>query len=343
MATTLTEYRYGGNAAELKKEIAEVLVNESPLLAVLGFDELTDNNVSRQRMYLDDGDIVEHNVNGTWNVTNPHWEFRDAPLAVMGDNVTVDNFGALSSGASQEKLMAGNVMEKSGQISRTFDKLAVYAATTSVARLSGSAMVGLLIHIARTETSTTADLDGWLYTGTDGSAHNTQVVDCASSAGATLTLGMLQRAVDAVRPKCTHIMLSRLMRSKLQTLAQASGTNLDVQEQRLGQIVTRWGEQVVLVNDAIKDNAPDPSSDVTTISTYDYDSGTGDTSPIFCLNISPNGFTGINGKGMIQVENLAGGGAMESLDAKGKRIKAYIGVALRHRRAAAVLCGATYT
>jgi hypothetical protein len=46
---------------------------------------------------------------------------------------------------------------------------------------------------------------------------------------------------------------------------------------------------------------------------------------------------------MIQVENLAGGGPMESLDAKGKRIKAYLGVALRHRKAAAVLCGATYT
>ena len=343
MATTLTEYKYGGHDAELRQDIAEVMENQSPLLRVLSFDELTSNDVSRQQMFLDDGDILEHAVNSTWVINNPHWEYRDAPLATLGDSVTVDMRGALASGHSFDRLMARNVEEKSGQLSRTFDKLAVYAGTTANGRLSGSDMKGLLIHIARVESSTTTDLDGWLYTGTDAAAHNTQVVTAAASSGATLTLGMIQRLVTAV-PGCTHIMLSQLMHDKLQTLAQASATNLIVSGGKLGEWVEMYGKQRIIINEAIKDNMPDPSSNVTTISTYNYDTGTGDTSPIFAMRLASNkGFCGINGLGMIQVENLANGGVLENLDAKGKRIKAYLGVALRHRKAAAVLCGATYT
>lgn len=342
MATTLTEYKYGGHDAELRQDIAEVMDNKSPLLKVLLFDELTSNDVSRQQMYLDDGLILEHPVNGTWAVNNPHWEYRDAPLATLGDNVTVDVRGALASGRPLEKLMAGNVMEKSAQISRTFDRLSVYAGTTANAAHSSSDMRGLLIHIARVESSTTPDLDGWLYTGTNASAHNKQVVTAGASASGTLTLGMVQRLVSAV-PGCTHVMMSQLMHDKLQALAQAAGTNLTVAQGKLGEIVEYYGKARIVINDEIKDNMPDPASNVTTISTYNYDTGTGDTSPMFALRISPSmGFCGINGIGMIQVENLAGGGAMENLDARGKRIKAYLGVALRHRNAAAVLCGATY-
>jgi len=317
--------------------------NQSPLLKEFPFDELTSNDVSRQKMFLDDGDITEHAVNATWNITNPHWEYRDAPLATLGDDVTVDMRGALASGHSLQKLMGDNVEAKSEQISRTFDKLAVYAGTTANANLSGSDMIGLLIHIARVESSTTADLDGWLYTGTDAAAHNTQVLTAAASASATLTLRMIRRLQSAVRPYCSHLMMSALMRDKMQELAQAAGNNLLVGTGKLGEPVEMYGRSRIIVNDGIKDNMPDPSSSVTTISTYNYDTGAGDTSPIFALYISPRGFCGINGYGMIQVENLAGGGPMESLDARGKRIKAYLGAALRHRKAAAVLCGATYT
>ena len=343
MATTLTEYKYGGHDAELRLDIAQVMENQSPLLKEMPFDELTSNDVSRQQMFLDDGDIVEHGVNATWNKTNPHWEYRDAPLATLGDDVTVDMRGALASGHSVQKLMGANVEAKSEQISRTFDKLAIYAGTTANGNLSSSDMVGLLIHIARIEGSTVTDLDGWLYTGTDAAAHNTQVVTAAASASGTLVLGMIRRLQSAVRPYCSHLMMSQLMHDKLQALAQANGANLQVGIGKLGEPVEMFGRSKIIINDGIKDNLPDPSSNVTTISTYNYVTGTGDTSPIFGLYISPRGVCGINGYGMIQVENLAGGGPMESLDARGKRIKAYLGIALRHRKAAAVLCGATYS
>ena len=343
MATTLSEYQYGGLGAELKKEIALIAAHVSPLLGILKFDELENNNVSRQRMYLDDGQITEHAVNATWVKNNPHWEYRDSPLANLGDDVTVDMFGAQSSDTTFQSLMAGNVSQKTRQISQSFDRLAIYAGTTANAKFSASAMVGLITHIARVESSTTTDLDGWLYTGTDAGANNTQVLVAAASASATLTLGMIQRLCSAVKPYATQLILSQLAHDKLQALAQAAGTNLIVAGEKLGQPVEMYGRTQVVVNDGIKDNFVDPSSSVATISTYNYDTGTGDTSPIFAIYMGTDGFCGINGQGMIQVENLANGGAMESLDARGKRIKFYTGTALRHRKAAAILVGATYT
>lgn len=344
--TTLSEYKYGGPDAQLRAGIAETMEGESALLSQLNFEELTDNNVSRQRMYLDEGDIQEHSVGQTWTVVNPRWEYRDAPLAILGDNVTVDNFGQLASG--QKDLMAGNIVEKSAQISRKFDKLAIYGGTTTVGSLTGSAMVGLLLHIARIEGSTNADLDGWVYNGVggDNAAHNKQVVLAASGASAALALAMIRRLVDQVRPKATHIIMSRANRAKLETLCQAAGCNLDIQQGKFGQLIITYGEQRVIINDAIKDNLNDSSTLVMSPASYDYDqtaTTAKDNSPVFAVNIGPNGFTGINGIGMIQVENLAGGGPMETLDAKGKRIKAYLGTALRHHQAAAVLLNASYS
>ena len=343
MATTLAEYQFGGLGAELRKEIALIAAHASPLLGVLPFDQLESNNVSRQRMYLDDGQIAEHVVDATWTKNNPHWEFRDTALAILGDDVTVDMFGAQASDTTFAKLMAGNVEQKTLQISQSFDRLAVYGGTSANAKFSGSAMTGLLLHIAHVESATTTDLDGWLYTGTDSAANNTQVLAAAASASATLTLTMIQRLISSVRPYATHLIMSQLMHDKLQSLCQSSSRNLDVGKGKLGEPVEYYGRAQVLVNDGLKDNGPDPSSSVTTISTYNYDTGTGDTSFIFAVHINPTAFCGINGQGMIQVENLANGGAMENLDARGKRIKAYLGTALRHRKAAAVLCGATYT
>ena len=233
--------------------------------------------------------------------------------------------------------------QKTLQLSQSFDRLAVYGGTSNNAKFSGSAMTGLLLHIAHVESSTTTDLDGWLYTGTDSGANNTQVLAAAASASATLTLTMIQRLMSAVKPYATHLMMSQLMHDKVLSLAQAAGTNLDVGTGKLGEPVERYGRAQILINDGIKDNGPDPSSSVTTISTYDYDTGGGDTSFIFAVHIAPNAFCGINGQGLIQVENLANGGPMENLDARGKRIKAYLGTAMRHRKSAAVLCGATYS
>ena len=240
--------------------------------------------------------------------------------------------------------MASNIAEKARGLSRRFDKLAIYAGTTSTGALKSSNMVGLLIHIARVEGAAVTDLDGWLYTGNDGAANNTQAVFAASGASAALNIAMLSSLRDAV-DKATHIMMSKLMRRKTEDLYRATGNNLMVGGGKLGEIIAMFGDQRVLVNNEIKDNMDDSSALVTAIASYDTTQAIAalkDTSPIFAFNISKTGFCGINGKGMIQVENLGGGGPLENLDAKGKRIKAYLGMALRQHKSAAVLLNANY-
>ena len=340
--TTLAEYKYLGNAQETRMGIAQTLVKESPWLRELPFVELANNNISRYKMETSDGGASTHAVDDTWSVLNPTWEYREAGLAIIGDNVSVDNFGELAAGP--ENVMAAAIELKTKGVAQTFDKLAIYGRTTSTASLSNANnFKGLLRLIAEAESSTTTDLDGWLYSGNEDDANNKQVVCAVSGDTAALTLVMIDSLLDTVRPKATHLICSRLIRRRLMNIAQSAGENLEVQEGKLGQLVTRYGEQIVLIDDQIKDNFNEGSALVTAIASYDYDQAISttdkDTSPIFAVRMAEDGLCGINGDGMIQVVDL---GEMESKDAKGKRIKFYCGMRLTNKRAAAVLVNANY-
>ena len=339
--TTLTEYRYLGNNAEVRMGIAKVLVDVSPWLRDLPFVELAHNNISRYKMETSDGDATEHEVGDTWSTLNPTWEYREAPLTILGDNIDVDEFGDLAAGP--EDVWAAVTELKTKGVGQAFDARAVYGATTSTGKFAGSVMKGLLRMIAEAESSTTTDLDGWLYTGDDSAAHNAQVVFGVSGASVAMSTAMLDALRDAVRPKPTHFIMSRLMLRKLTGLAAATGMNLSQTVDSFGQVVTRYGEQIVLVDDQIKNNMSDSTALVTAIASYDYTQAIADTkniSPVFAVRMAEDGLCGINGKGMIQVEDL---GILEAKDAKGKRIKFYCGMRLTNKRAAAVLLNCNST
>ncbi len=334
--TTLTEYRYLGNQEEVRLGIAKTLVMESPWLRDLPFVELAHNNISRYKMETSDGGASVHAVGDVWSTVNPTWEYREAALSILGDNIDVDNFGDLAAGP--EDVWAAVTELKTKGISQTFDKVAVYGRTTATASLSNSNnFKGLLRLIAEAESDSTTDLDGWLYTGDDSAAHNKQVVFGVSGASVALSIAMLNAGRDACRPKATHIILSRLMRQKVEALCQAAGQNLQVEKGMAGEIIIRFGEQIVTIDDQIQNNMSDSTAYVTAIASYDYTQAIADTkntSPIFFVRMAEDGLCGINGKGMIQVEDL---GTLESKDAKGKRIKFYCGMRLTNKRAAAVL------
>ena len=337
-STTLTEYRYLGNQEEVRLGIAMTMVNVSPWLRDLPFVELAHNNISRYKMETDDGDATEHEVGDTWSTVNPTWEYREAALTILGDNIDVDEFGDLAAGP--EDTWSAVTKLKTKGIAQKFEALAVYAATTANGKFSNSNMKGLLRLIAEAESSTTTDLDGWVYTGDDTSANNTQVVLAASGASAALSLAMLDAVRDAVRPTPTHYVMSRLMLRKVNSLVKAAGNDLRYEKNGIGGITTFFGEQAIVIDDNTKNNMPDSSTLVTTISTYNYDTGTGDISPVFAVRMAEDGLCGINGKGMIQVEDL---GRLESKDAEGKRIKFYCGLRLTNKRAAAVLLNSNYS
>lgn len=341
--TTLAEYKYLGQDQETRLGIAKTMVLESPWLRDMPFTELANNNVSRYKMETSDGGASVHEVDDTWATLNPTWEYREASLAILGDNVTIDNFGEFAAG--KENVMAAAIELKSKGVAQTFDKMAVYGRTTSTGSLSASRnFKGLLRLIAEAESDTTVDLDGWLYTGDDSAAHNKQVIFGASGASVALSLTMIDTLVDSVKPKASHIVMSRLLRRKLNSLAQASGANLEHDKDQLGYFVTKYGEQTVVIDDQIKNNMNDSSSLVTAIASYDYDQAISatakDTAPIFAVRFAEDGLCGINGQGMINVIPL---GEMESKDAKGKRIKFYCGMRLTNKTAAAVLLNTNYS
>lgn len=339
--TTLAEYKYLGTDQEVRMGIAKVLVKVSPWLRDLPFQELQHNNISRYKMETSDGGATVHEVGDTWSTVNPTWEYREAALAILGDNIDVDEFGDFAAGP--ENTWAAVTELKTKGVGQTFDKLAVYGRTTSTGSLADSKnFKGLLRLIAEAESSTTTDLDGWLYTGNDADAHNAQVVIGASGASVACSLAMIDALRDAVRPSPTHFIMSRLMLRRLNALAAATGMNLSQTPDTLGNIVTRFGEQKVFIDDQIKDNMSDSTALVTAIASYDYTQAIADTtntSPIFAVRMAEDGLCGINGVGMIQVENL---GILEAKDAKGKRLKFYCGIRLTNKRAAAVLLNTNY-
>ncbi len=338
--TTLAEYKYLGEDQKTRMGIGKTLIDVSPWLRELNFVELANNNISRYKMETSDGGASTHAVDDTWSTVNPTWEFREAALAILGDNISTDNFGELASGP--ENAMANKIELKSKGVGQTFDKLAIYGQTTSTASLSNTLnFKGLLRMIAEAETSTTVDLDGWLFSGDNSTANNKQVLMAASGASATLTLAMVDALVDAVLPKASHIISSRLVRRRLNTLARAAGQNLEHDKDQLGFPVTTYGEQIVFIDDQIKNNMDDSSALVTAIASYDYtqaiNASAKDTTPIFAARLAEDGLTGMNGDGMIQVVDL---GELEGKDAKGKRIKFYCGMRLTNKTAAAVLMNA---
>ncbi len=340
MAATLAEYKYLGNAAEVRRGIAITIVREFPWLARMPFVEIN-NNASRYKMELAAAAAGTYEVGETWIEGTPTWEYRDANLSILGGDADDDNFGKLS--ANGEDTMAAMVELKSKAVANWFAQLCILGRTTAVATYSAEKnFKGLLRLLCEAESSTATDLDGALYSAI-GAANNAQVIQAASGASATLTLDMVDVLVDLVKPKPTTLVMNRLMRRKLASLARAAGNNLQHDTDALGMPVTRYGEQEVLVDDYTPVNFPDPSALVSAPASYTPTTAVAagnDTSPIFAVRFAEDGLCGINGEGMIQVEKFD---KLETKDARRVRIKFYAGMRLTNKLAAAGLFSATAT
>jgi len=338
MSTSLAEYKYLGPEAEIRAGVAKTIVTESPWLREMPFIEIN-NDTSRYKMENEAAAADTYEVGDTWVEGAPTWEYRDAPLAILGGDADVDNFG--NQAAGPEDAMAVVIELKAKAVAQWFETLAILGQTTAVSTYSAAKnFKGLLRLLCECESSTATDLDGALYSAI-GSANNAQVIQAASGASGTLTLDMVDVLVDLVKPKATHIILNRLMRRKLQSLARAAGNNLEHDKGVLGFPVTRYGDYIVLVDDSTPVNFPDPSTLVSAPASYTPSTAVAaanDTSPIFAVRFGEDGLVGINGVGMIQTERFE---KLETKDAKRTRIKFYAGMRLTNKRAAAGLFSAT--
>jgi len=338
MAATLAEYKYLGNDAEIRRGIAITIIKEFPWLVDMPFVQIS-NDASRYKMENAAARADTYEVGETWIEGTPTWEYRDAHLAILGGDADDDNFGRLA--AAGEDTLGAMVELKSKAVANWFGELCILGRTTAVAKYSAEKnFKGLLRLLCECESSTTTDLDGALFSAI-GSANNSQVIGAASGASATLTLDMIDVLVDLVKPKPTHLVMNRLLRRKLASLARAAGNNLEHDKNALGMPVLRYGEQVILIDDFVPVNFPDPSTLVFAPASYTPTTAVAagnDTSPILAVRMAEDGLCGINGEGMIQVERFD---KLETKDAKRVRIKAYLGMRATNKLAIAGLFGAT--
>ena len=338
MAATLAEYKYLGHEAEIRMGVAQTIVRESPWLGEMPFVEIN-NNVSRYKMELAAASADTYEVGETWVEGTPTWEYRDAPLAILGGDADDDNFGRLA--ANPEDSMAVILELKAKAVAHWFEQLGVLGRTTAVAKYSAEKnFKGILRLLCECESSTSTDLDGALFSAI-GSANNSQVIQAASGASGTLTLDMVDVLVDLVKPKPTHLIMNRLMRRKIASLARAAGNNLTVRTGSLGLPVLMYGEQSILIDDFMPVNFPDPSTLVSAPASYTPATAVAaanDTSPIIAVRFGEDGLCGINGEGMIQIERFD---KLETKDAKRIRVKFYAGMRLTNKLAAAGLFSAT--
>jgi len=341
---TLAEYKYLGNDAEIRAGIALTIVKNSPWFRSMPFVTLQNNNVSRYKMELAAAGAGTYEVGETWVESSPTWEYRDAPLAILGGDADVDNFGNLASG---EDVMASVIEMKAKAITQWFETLAILGQTTAVTTYSASKnFKGLLRLLCECETASintgATDLDGSLYTA-PGTGNNKQVIQAASGASATITLDMLDVLLSLVKPAATHIITNGQMIRKIASLARAAGSNLSHDNDQLGFPVTRYGDTEVLVDDYTPVNFPDPAGTVSAPASYTPTTAVAaanDTVPIFAVRFGEDGLCGINGEGMIQIEKFE---KLETKDARRTRIKFYAGMRLTNKLASAGLFSATTT
>lgn len=334
MANTLAEYEKK-SVDPIVKGIAKVFIVESPWLRVLPWKGIASNTV-KYAMETVEAAADFYDVGEAWIEGTPTWEDRYADLSILGGDADADKF-AVSTGMVTE---AEIVELKAKAIANRFAKCAILGRTTSVALYNSSKIFkGLYRLIAECESATTVDLDGAVY-GV-GTGNNSQVIVGASGASAVITLDMLDQLCDRVLPRPTHIVTSKHMRNKINSLARASGNNLVHDKDALGFPVTRWGDYPLLVDDGCPDNVLDPGGVVLAIASYvpaTARAATVDNTPVFAVRVGEDGLCGITSaqNGMIQTEPI---GTVQGKDADRTRIKFYCGMALFNKKAAAAYVG----
>jgi len=342
MANTLAEYEYLTNDP-VKSGIAHTILVTDPFIGTLPFKGITSNTI-KYKMETAEAAADFYEVGEEWVEGSPTWEARYADLAILGGDADVDEFIKSTMG-TQEPIESEIIALKAKAIGNRFGKNAILGRTTSNAAYSSAKnFKGLIRLLAECESADNTDLDGDYPGG--GAGHNSQVLIAVSgSVSAALTLVLLDELLDMVRPAATHIISSRMFRRKLNTLAQAQGTNLEHDKNQLGMPVTRYGTYEVLIDDGVPDNMNDPAAKIFAPADYDYTTARADThdiTPIFAARIAEDGLCGITSaqNGMIQTVPI---GVLPNKDATRTRIKFYCGLALFNKLALAGLVGCCCT
>jgi HK97 family phage major capsid protein len=303
MALSLTEASKLSNDI-LLQGVVETIVKDSPVLQYMPFIEITGNGLTYNRENALP-DIDFYDVGDTWNESTPTFTQVTANLKIMGGDADVDNFLKATRSNIQD-LEAAVVELKAKALTNKFEETFIYGDSTANAKQFDG-----LRKIIDTETS------------------GSQVI-AAGDSGASLTLGMLDELIDAVKGgKPDMLLMNRRSRRKINALVRASGGMMETDRDKWGNFVQYWDGILIGVNDWILD---------THVVEDSVETGTtgGDCSVIYAIQFGEGALCGLTSPGHLTVEPV---GALETKDATRTRIKWYCSMALFSDIKAAALIG----
>jgi len=213
---------------------------------------------------------------------------------------------------------------------RQWLKQVIYGQTTVLS--STKQIKGLFRLLAEMESESTTDLDA---------VNNSQVVANHATEGA-LTLANLQRMMDQVKLGCNALIMSAQTQRKIDALANAAGTPVPQKPNAYNRYIKVYNGAKIYIVDALKNNLPDCSSSVLTISTYDTSTTYADAANnaiIFGAHLGDDGLTMIQPPGGEFKKEPPF--TSQKKDAWVHRFKAYTGLACYNKFGLAALIGIT--
>jgi len=303
MALTLDEAEKLSNDV-LLQGIIETIIKDSPILQQLPFIQIVGNGLTyTKESALPTVDFYD--VGDTWVESTPTFSKVTATLKILGGDADVDNF-LKSTRSNIQDLETAVIEQKAKALRHEFEKQFLYG----------------------NEATSPKQFDGIIKLIDTASASD-QVIAMAAT-GATLTLTKVDELIDAIKGgKPDVLLMSRRSRRKLQALARAAGSNLEVGEGKLGEFVQLYNCIPVAVSDWVLDTH-NVTGSVEDSYTSDADS------TIYALQLGEGALCGISSPEMLQVERI---GSLETKDASRTRVKWYVSLALFSSVKAAALIG----
>ena len=288
----------------LLKGIIETIIKDSPILQEMPFIQIVGNGLTyNKENALPTVDFYD--VGDTWVESTPTFTKVTATLKILGGDADVDNF--LKTTRSNIQDLESTVIEQKAKALRhEFEKQFLYGNNTTAPKQFD----GLIKLI---DTATASD----------------QVIAMGAT-GATLTLTKIDKLIDAVKGgKPDLLLMSRRSRRKIQAMARAAGTNLEVGEGKLGDFLQLYNGIPIAISDWVLDTH-NVAASLEDSYTSDHDS------TIYAIAFGEGALCGLSSPEMIQVERL---GSLETKDASRTRVKWYVSLALFSAVKAAALIG----
>jgi HK97 family phage major capsid protein len=223
MALTLAE------AAKLSNDIVlqgviETIIQDSPILQVLPFIEITGNGLTYNRENTNPN-ATFFDVGDTWTEGTPTFTQITATLKIVGGDADIDNY-LMTTRSNVQDLQAAVIRLRAKAVQQKFEDTFVNGDTS---------------------------VDAKSFDGIDKLTTGGQIATMGAN-GATPTLAKLDELIDLVKggPPALLVMSKRTRRA-LNTLARSSGSFLQTDRNEFGQMVQYYDGVPIGVSDYISD------------------------------------------------------------------------------------------